>query len=149
MFDIGFSELLLIGVVALVVLGPERLPKVARTAGHLIGRLQRYMAAVKADMEREGHLQDLHALRDQFEASKREVEQSVQQAVNTAQAEVTEQAQTIHAPLDEARQEVEAAVAPASAAQPQPDAEAAVPELAAAHPNLADKAPSTSEKTTG
>ena len=48
MFDIGFSELVVIGIVALVVLGPERLPKVARTAGHLFGRFQRYVAGVKA-----------------------------------------------------------------------------------------------------
>ena len=44
MFDIGFSELMVIGVVALVVIGPERLPRVARTAGHLLGRFQRYVA---------------------------------------------------------------------------------------------------------
>ncbi len=50
MFDIGFSELMVIGVVALVVIGPERLPKVARTAGHLMGRMQRYVASVKVSV---------------------------------------------------------------------------------------------------
>lgn len=59
MFDIGFSELLVIGVVALIVLGPERLPKVARTAGHLFGRLQRYVADVKAEVKREMHNEEI------------------------------------------------------------------------------------------
>ena len=50
MFDIAFSELLIIGIVALVVIGPERLPKVARTVGHLLGRMQRYVSDVKSDI---------------------------------------------------------------------------------------------------
>ncbi|MBZ0090945.1 MAG: Sec-independent protein translocase protein TatB [Sulfuricellaceae bacterium] len=66
MFDIGFSELLVIGVVALVVIGPERLPKVARTAGLLLGRMQRYAAQVKAEVDREMKLEELHKLQDQF-----------------------------------------------------------------------------------
>ena len=53
MFDIGFSELLIIALVALVVIGPERLPRVARTAGHLLGRLQRYGSDGKTDINRE------------------------------------------------------------------------------------------------
>lgn len=53
MFDVGFSEIVLILVVALVVIGPEKLPKVARTLGLLTGRVQRYAASVKADVERE------------------------------------------------------------------------------------------------
>ena len=63
MFDIAFSELLIIAVVALVVLGPERLPKVARTAGHLLGRLQRYVNDVKADINREMQLEELESCR--------------------------------------------------------------------------------------
>lgn len=63
MFDIGFSELMVIGVVALVVIGPERLPKVARTAGHLMGRMQRYVADVKADINREVEMSDLKDLK--------------------------------------------------------------------------------------
>lgn len=106
MFDIGFSELLVIGVVALLVLGPERLPKVARTAGHIVGRLQRYMASVKEDMEREGHLRDLQDMRAQFESSKREVEQSVNSVQQNVSAEIASEAesltQTIHAPAAEA-----------------------------------------------
>ncbi len=77
MFDIGFSELLVIAVVALLVIGPERLPKVARTAGHLFGRLQRYVNDVKADIQREVELDELRKLRSQFEDAARSVEQSV------------------------------------------------------------------------
>ena len=64
MFDIGFSELVVIGLVALIVIGPERLPRVARTVGHLIGRLQRYVADVKADINREVELDELRKMRD-------------------------------------------------------------------------------------
>jgi sec-independent protein translocase protein TatB len=77
MFDIGFSELLVIAVVALLVIGPERLPRVARTAGHMFGRLQRYVNDVKADIQREIELDELKKLRSQFEDAARSVEQSV------------------------------------------------------------------------
>jgi len=53
MFDVGFSELMVIAVVALIAIGPERLPGVARTLGHLMGRLQRYVNEVKSDIRRE------------------------------------------------------------------------------------------------
>jgi len=77
MFDIGFSELLVIAVVALLVIGPEKLPKVARTAGILFGRLQRYVNDVKADIQREVELDELKKLRSQFEDAAKSVEQSV------------------------------------------------------------------------
>ena len=53
MFDIGFAELLVIAVVALLVIGPERLPRVARTAGMWVGRARRFVSSVKADIDRE------------------------------------------------------------------------------------------------
>jgi sec-independent protein translocase protein TatB len=84
MFDIGFSELLIIAVVALLVIGPERLPKVARTAGHMFGRLQRYVNDVKADIQREMELDELRKLRSQFEDAAR----SVQDSVNEVDREV-------------------------------------------------------------
>ena len=59
MFDIGFSEMIVIAVIALIVLGPEKLPRVARTAGHLLGRMQRYVNDVKADINREIELDEL------------------------------------------------------------------------------------------
>jgi sec-independent protein translocase protein TatB len=77
MFDIGFSELLVIAVVALLVIGPEKLPKVARTAGVMFGRLQRYVNDVKADIQREVELDELKKLRSQFEDAARSVEESV------------------------------------------------------------------------
>ena len=60
MFDIGFSEMIVIAVIALIVLGPEKLPRVARTAGHLLGRMQRYVNDVKADINREMELDELY-----------------------------------------------------------------------------------------
>ena len=69
MFDIGFSELVVIGVVALIVIGPERLPKVARTAGHLLGRFQRYAASVKSDISREMQLEELRKVGEGFKES--------------------------------------------------------------------------------
>jgi sec-independent protein translocase protein TatB len=77
MFDIGFSELLVIAVVALLVIGPEKLPKVARTAGVMFGRLQRYVNDVKADIQREVELDELKKLRSQFEDAAKSVEESV------------------------------------------------------------------------
>ena len=74
MFDIGFSEMIVIAVVALIVLGPERLPKAARTAGELIGRLQRYVSGVKADIERELQLEELKKLQAQIESQARELQ---------------------------------------------------------------------------
>ena len=77
MFDIGFSEMMVIGVVALVVIGPERLPKVARTAGALFGRMQRYVADVKADINREIEASELKDLKKTMTEAASSFEQSV------------------------------------------------------------------------
>ena len=77
MFDVGLSELMVIAVVALVVIGPERLPKVARTAGLLLGRLQRYVSDVKADINREMQLDELKKLQQQVTDQVSSVETSV------------------------------------------------------------------------
>ena len=82
MFDIGFSEILVIAVVALVVIGPERLPKTARTLGLLFGRLQRYVNDVKADIHRELELDELRGLQREMQGAAREFEQSVKTAAN-------------------------------------------------------------------
>lgn len=87
MFDIGLSELVVIGVVALVVLGPERLPKVARTAGHLFGRLQRYVATVKADLNREMELSELSKVAQEVQEAGRAFEQSAKQHVQSVETE--------------------------------------------------------------
>ena len=87
MFDIGFSELVVIGVVALVVLGPERLPKVARTAGHLFGRLQRYVATVKADLNREIDMSELAKVKQEVQDAARAFEQSTQEQTRAFESE--------------------------------------------------------------
>jgi len=92
MFDIGVSELLVIGVVALIVIGPERLPKVARTAGILFGRMQRYVATVKADINREledfEQLKDLKNLKKEVEQAGGEIESSMRQNMLEAENQV-------------------------------------------------------------
>lgn len=88
MFDIGFTELVVIGVVALIVLGPERLPRVARTAGHLFGRFQRYVTNVKADIQREMDAAELGKLKTEVQDAARAFEQSVNQEVGTARTEM-------------------------------------------------------------
>ena len=82
MFDIGFSEIVVIGVVALVVIGPERLPKTARTVGLLFGRLQRYVNDVKADISREMELDELRRLQREMQGAAHDLEQTVRTAAN-------------------------------------------------------------------
>ena len=77
MFDIGFSEIVVIAVVALIVIGPERLPKAARTLGHLFGRLQRYVNEVKTDISREMELDELRKLQQQVQSAARDIETGV------------------------------------------------------------------------
>jgi len=88
MFDIGFSEIVVIAVVALVVIGPERLPKAARTLGHLFGRLQRYVNEVKADINREMELDELRKLQREVQGAAREFQQSVNAAASDLQTGV-------------------------------------------------------------
>ena len=80
MFDVGFSEIVVIAVVALVVIGPERLPKAARTMGLLFGRLQRYVGDVKADISREMELDELRKLQKQVQGAAQEFKTSVESA---------------------------------------------------------------------
>lgn len=68
MFDISFSELLVIALVALVVIGPEKLPKVARTAGAFFGRMQRFVTQVKDEVNREARFADLQQLQDEVKS---------------------------------------------------------------------------------
>jgi sec-independent protein translocase protein TatB len=88
MFDVGFSELMVIAVVALIVIGPERLPKVARTMGHLFGRLQRYVNDVKADINREIELEELRKFKTNFEDAARSVQESIQSEATKTEAEL-------------------------------------------------------------
>jgi len=88
-FDVGFSELMVIAVVALIVIGPERLPRVARTLGHLFGRLQRYVNDVKADINREIELDELRKFKSTFEDAARGFEGTVNTTVDSVQSEVS------------------------------------------------------------
>lgn len=86
MFDIGFSELIVIALVALIVIGPERLPRVARTLGALLGRAQRYVNDVKADIQREVDLDELKDIKSTFQEAATSVTQSVNQVGQELQA---------------------------------------------------------------
>jgi sec-independent protein translocase protein TatB len=101
-FDIAFSELLLIAVVALIVIGPERLPKVARTLGLLAGRLQRYVSAVKADVERELRVHELQNLNT-------EVRETVSGVQSNLEREARQIESAVATPLAEAAKTVEEA----------------------------------------
>src|SRR5690606_35561038 len=104
MFDFGFSELLVIGVVLLVVVGPERLPKVARTAGHLLGRLQRYVSDVKSDIQREIQLDELKKLQEQVQQQARELETSVKGQVSDVESGLRMAEQEMRATVGEVQQ---------------------------------------------
>jgi sec-independent protein translocase protein TatB len=100
MFDIGFSEIVVIGVVALIVIGPERLPKTARMLGHLFGRLQRYVNEVKADISREMELDELRRMKREVETAARDIEQSVSTAKNEVTAGVRDVEQQLSSVAD-------------------------------------------------
>ncbi|WP_322106133.1 Sec-independent protein translocase protein TatB [Paraburkholderia sp. J41] len=90
MLDLGLTKMALIGVVALVVLGPERLPRVARTAGALFGRAQRYINDVKAEVTREIELDELRRMRTEFESAAQNVEKSVHDNLRKHETELND-----------------------------------------------------------
>jgi sec-independent protein translocase protein TatB len=117
LFDIGFSELLVIAVVALIVIGPERLPKVARTLGHLFGRMQRYVNDVKADISREMELDELRKLQSNVEDAARAIQGSVEKEVNETRSELDKLAHEANPNPAPDYSELPAAPAPAEAGQ--------------------------------
>jgi sec-independent protein translocase protein TatB len=88
MFDISFTEILVIAAVALVVIGPERLPKVTRTLGHLFGRAQRYVNDVKNDIQREMELEEFEKWKTSVEGTGRSIESSVRTEISQFQEAV-------------------------------------------------------------
>jgi len=86
MIDFGFDKIALIGAVALIVIGPEKLPRVARTVGHFIGKAQRYVADVKAEVNRSIELDELKKMKSEFETAARDVESSVTREMNEARS---------------------------------------------------------------
>ena len=106
MIDLGVSKLALIAVVALVVVGPERLPKVARMAGNLFGRAQRYMAEVKSEVNRQMEIDELKKFREESVSALKEVESSIHSTVQDANTHLSDQADIFETsfekpPLDE------------------------------------------------
>jgi sec-independent protein translocase protein TatB len=130
MFDVGFSEMIVVAIIALIVLGPEKLPKVARTVGHLLGRMQRYVNDVKADINREIELDELRKLQASMQETARSIEQSVTQNVNAVESELNKVAQT-------AQGTVSNTAADATAIPNYPDLPAAEPMPAANAPPVA------------
>ena len=97
MFDMGFTEMMLIGIVALIVIGPEKLPGVARTAGKYFGRLKRFVTTVRADVEQElradelreilsRQQQELNSLKDSISDSGKAIEDEVKAVGKTTQS---------------------------------------------------------------
>ena len=148
MFDISFGELAVIGVVALVVIGPEKLPKVARTVGALVGRAQRYVHDVKADIQREVNLTELKQLQSEVQTAAQTLQDSVQREVSDARQTVSEVQSQLNATASEvseavnqAQQAVNDAVTPAVDTPPSPPApvplDTAAVDPAHPHPTLA------------
>ena len=90
MLDLGLTKMAVIGVVALVVLGPERLPGVARTAGALFGRAQRYINDVKSEVAREMELDELKKMRTEFETAASNVESSIHDTLKRHESELND-----------------------------------------------------------
>jgi sec-independent protein translocase protein TatB len=101
MFDVSFSEILVIALVALIVIGPEKLPKVARTLGLLTGRMQRYVASVKADIDRELRMEDL-----------RKMEEDAKHSILNLQSDVHAGAAKVEEAVKSATDEVKTAAQP-------------------------------------
>jgi sec-independent protein translocase protein TatB len=101
MFDVSFSEILVIALVALIVIGPEKLPKVARTLGLLTGRMQRYVSSVKADIDRELRMEDL-----------RKMEEEAKHSILNLQSDVHTEASKVEETIKSAADEVKSAANP-------------------------------------
>jgi sec-independent protein translocase protein TatB len=131
MFDIGFSEIVVIAVVALVVLGPEKLPKTARTLGHLFGRLQRYVNDVKSDIKRELELDELRKLQQNVQSAAKEIGDSMNSATREVESNVRDVEAALSGTTDSARADPPAAPAvapaPGAVAPPPPAAPASPP----------------------
>ncbi|WP_047391226.1 Sec-independent protein translocase protein TatB [Chitinibacter sp. ZOR0017] len=135
MFDVSFGELLVIGAVTLVVVGPEKLPKVARTAGMLFGRLQRFVTNVKSDLQREMQASELAQIQREIEAEQQQIsaimqpaQSEVAQTLEHASSALQDQpaqapaqhatAETSVAPVAAAATATAASTAPTSSAEP-------------------------------
>jgi sec-independent protein translocase protein TatB len=133
MFDIGFSELIVCGIVALVVIGPERLPKVARTLGVLFGRLQRYVTQVKADINREMELAELGKVKAEFESAARSFQGEVESKTSEVERDMLDAKASIERSLED-RPSAANDSPPAVPAETSPQLELGIEEPAASAP---------------
>ena len=106
MFDVSFGEMVVVGVVALVVIGPERLPKVARTVGNFIGKAQRYANQVRNDINAQIELEELRKTQQEIRDAAQQFEQSISQEIKAAETEVAQ----IHQQVEELRADLEHSV---------------------------------------
>lgn len=90
MFDISFMEILVISMVALIVIGPERLPAVARTLGHLYGRCRNFVYSIRTDIHNEMRMEELKKMQSSVEETVQSVEHSVQQGIDQLRTTVTD-----------------------------------------------------------
>ena len=97
MFDLGIEKMALIGVVALIVIGPEKLPRVARTVGTLLGKAQRYVSDVKAEVNRSMELDELRKMKSTVEDAARDVENSIHSGASDFEKQFSESGQTLSA----------------------------------------------------
>lgn len=119
MFDVNFSELLVIAIVTLVVVGPARLPKVARTLGLLFGRVQRYVSEVKSDINRELKLEELRKIQSDMNASVRNMEHTMTDEINRAEQGIKAAAESVEAQVAPAPPALHTESAPAAPVSPQ------------------------------
>jgi len=100
LIDLGISKMALIGAVALIVIGPEKLPRVARTVGMLLGKAQRYVNDVKAEVNRSMELDELKKMRETVETAARDVAGAVQSTTSEFERELSGAADTAHSAFD-------------------------------------------------
>ena len=141
MFDLGFGELLLIAVVALIVLGPERLPKAARFAGLWVRRARAQWHSVKAELERELEAEELKRSLHDTQAALKQAQTRLQDELGQAQAGIRDGMDAAGRQLDEVRRQVEDR--PPATASGAADAAAVSPAAEAAPPTAADPNPNT------
>lgn len=114
MFDVAFSEILVIAVVALVVIGPEKLPKVARTLGALTGKLQRYIGNVRSEIEREIQFEELQQLQNELKARADAKVADIQQSLQEAKTQLDAEVNSAVGAVEEATQAPQKPTAPAT-----------------------------------
>ena len=102
MFELSFGKMMIIAVVALIVLGPEKLPKVARTIGHLLGRARTYANTVKQDIDREMQMDELRKLQQQAQEAARSFETAVSDAGRSVEQEASSMQNSMNASLEQA-----------------------------------------------